>query len=222
MSFRGVRNKPILVLTGAMIAAIVALGFSQVQSLAADANDPLRPKRHFKVKRPANLTPPEALSIYENITDEMAGGYAISRDPTAEKFRNWRLYNSSPYKSTTHGNRYINNYANGIAVAADYGNLPSGTQMPVGSILAKDSFTVTADSAVYAGALFIMEKMPAGTKPAFGDWRYIMILPDGSYLGDSEGDNADAVDFCHDCHKAVAKKDFLFFVPKKYRVTFLK
>ncbi|MCG8509387.1 MAG: cytochrome P460 family protein [Rhodospirillales bacterium] len=220
MSTRGARKGSILIAGFLIIALALGLGAARTQGQTTD--DPLRPKRHFDVTRPANLTPNEALTIYENIADEMAGGYAVSRDPSSERFRNWRRYNMSPYKSATHGNRYINNYANQIAVNADYGGLPSGARMPVGSILAKDSFTVTADTAVFAGALFIMEKMPAGTKPEFGDWRYIMILPDGSYFGDSEGENAAAVNFCHDCHKAVAKKDFLFFVPKKYRVNFLK
>ncbi len=183
--------------------------------------DPLRPKRHFKVQRPASLSPSEALSVYDNIADEMAQGYGVSMDPAALRFRKWRRFNNAPYKSATHGNRYVNNFVNGIGADA-YGPMESGKKMPAGSVIAKDSFTVTSDTAVFAGALFVMEKMAKNTRPETGNWRYAMIMPDGSYLGDNEGDNADKVAFCHDCHKTKAKNDFLFFIPKKYRMTFFR
>ena len=43
------------------------------------------------------------------------------------------------------------------------------------------------------------------------------MLPDGSYLGDTVGDNAADVGFCFTCHKAMAEVDFLFFLPDDYR-----
>ncbi len=205
----------IRILAGLLVFLTPLAGLAQTGSDA----DPLRPKRHFKVQRPANLTPAEALTIYDNVTDEMAKGYAVSMDPAALRFRKWRRFNTSPYKSATHGNRYVNNYVNGTGVSA-YGSMDDGGQMPVGSIIAKDSFTVTSDTAVFAGALFVMEKMAKDTRPKTGDWRYAMIMPDGSYLGDTEGDNADKVGFCNECHKTKAKNDYLFFIPKKYRMPF--
>ncbi|MBT3360562.1 MAG: hypothetical protein HN403_13140 [Rhodospirillales bacterium] len=209
---------PAILIAAALLFVLApSVGFAQ----SSEDADPLRPKRHFKVQRPANLSPPEALSIYDNIADEMAKGYAVSMDPAALRFRKWRRFNTAPYKSATHGNRYVNNYVNGTGIDA-YGPMSDGKKMPVGSVIAKDSFTVTSDTAVFAGALFVMEKMAKDTRPKTGDWRYKMIMPDGSYLGDSEGDNADKVSFCHECHKAKAKNDYLFFIPKKYRVQFLQ
>ena len=38
--------------------------------------------------------------------------------------------------------------------------------------------------------LFLMEKMPAGFSYVTGDWRYIMIMPDGSLFGETRGDGA--------------------------------
>ncbi|MBL6927995.1 MAG: cytochrome P460 family protein [Rhodospirillales bacterium] len=205
------------VATALLIILVPLAGFAQ----STNDTDPLRPKRHFKVQRPASLSPPETLTIYDNIANEMAKGYAVSMDPAARHFRKWRRFNSAPYKSATHGNRYINNYVNGIGVSA-YGPMESGEKMPAGSIIAKDSFTVTSDTAVFAGAFFVMEKLAENARPETGDWRYTMIMPDGSYLGDSEGDNADKVAFCHECHKSKAKNDYLFFIPKKYRMPFLQ
>ncbi len=51
--------------------------------------------------------------------------------------------------------------------------------------------------------------------------RYVMIMPDGSYFGDSTGDGAERVGFCDGCHRTVADDDYLFFIPAKYRKRFL-
>jgi hypothetical protein len=80
-----------------------------------DGDDPLRPKRHFKIQRPANLTHAEAMAFYDTIAAEMAHGYAVSRDATARRFQKWRRFNGAPYKSATHGNRYVNNFADPVA-----------------------------------------------------------------------------------------------------------
>ena len=93
------------------------------------------------------------MSIYERIRDEMAAAYRVSRDPVATRFYAWRRYNRAPYLSATHGDRYVSNYAN--ALARDYGR-PGAGPMPVGAVLAKDSFTVTARGDVFTGPLFLM------------------------------------------------------------------
>jgi len=170
---------------------------------------------HIKIDKPGEVTAAAAESLYQRIAGDARDGYAISRDPVAAAYLDWRRYNTGPYLSATHGNRYVNNYANDVAVTAGYGGRRA--VMPPGAVLAKDSFTLTDDGEVFIGALFLMEKLPAGDSPSTADWRYWMILPDGSLLGDSEDDSAADVAFCHDCHKAVARRDFLFFVPKDYR-----
>ena len=188
-------------------------------SVYAQSGDALKTNRHFKIKKPARLTAPEAMSVYDNVSEQMFRGYAISKEPTAMSYGSWRRYNSAPYTSATHGNRYVNNYAN--AKAKRYGKMKPGEKLPVGAVIAKDSLTVTNDRSVFAGALFLMEKLPRGKSPNTGDWRYQMIMPDGSLFGDTQGTGAKEVAFCHDCHAAEADRDFLFFIPKKYRRQFL-
>ena len=92
--------------------------------------------------------------------------------------------------------------------------------MPPGSILVKDSFAVTSDGDVYGGPLFIMEKLGEGASPETGGWRYVMIMGDGSYFGDSTNETAERVQFCNGCHEDAAE-DQLFFVPTKFRRRFL-
>ena len=206
----------------ALVAAVSAIVAGIAVGDAAHAQikrESLIPKGHLKIERPANLSAAEALAIYDNIADDLARGYAASHEVAAQKFRGWRQYNSAPYRSATHGNRYINNYANGMA--SRYGRLKPGEQMPPGALLAKDSFTVSANGDVYGGPFFVMEKLGKGVSPQTGDWRYAMIMPDGSYFGDSTGDGAERVGFCNGCHTAVADDDDLFFIPAKDRKQFL-
>ncbi len=145
----------------------------------------------------------------------MARGYAISGDSTANSYRRWKKYNIAPYLSATHGRRYINNYAN--AAAGAYGKFEQAGALPKGSILAKDCFMVTDDGSVAAGPLFIMEKMAPGFNYVSGDWRYTMIMPDGSIFGVTKGLNSERVGFCIGCHLARARYDHLFFVRKAFR-----
>ena len=175
------------------------------------------PKRHFRVDRPASLSDAAALTVYLRILDEMAAGYRLSEQPGAGSYRMWRRYNRTPYRSATHGERFVNNYANTTAKA--YGRYEAFGAMPVGSVLAKDSFAVTNRGDVFLGPLFLMEKMPAGFDAESQDWRYSMIMPDGSLFGTTNGEGSERVAFCITCHKAVDEKhDQMFFVPEKYRV----
>lgn len=170
---------------------------------------------HLKIEDPARIGDTEREAIYQKLLDRMVGGYALSQYPSVTGYTKWQLYNTAPYLSATHGNRYVNNYANGLA--KEYDALAKGVRLPKGSVLAKDSFTVTADGKVFPGALFVMEKLAEGASPDNADWRYVMIMPDGSLFGDSMGDGADEMTFCHACHKVKANRDYLYFVPKKYR-----
>ncbi len=200
----------------AAVAALVAVG---VEAARAQA-DVTRPQRHFKVQRPAALTDPEAISIYDQILDELVRGYALSGLGPATDYRNWRRYNTAPYRSATHGNRYVSNYANATAKA--YGQYERSGRMPEGSILAKDSFAVTKRGDVTIGPLFLMRKMAPGFDAGSGDWRYTMIMPDGSVFGVTKAEGSERVRFCAECHNVVgATQDHRYFVPAKYRTRFL-
>ena len=181
----------------------------------ASAQDSLIPKEHFKIERPVKLSADEANEIYDNLIEKMAAGYAQSHNKLAKDYRNWQRENSSPYLSAGHGNRFLNNYSN--PKGEGYLKLRRGQKMPVGSILAKDSFTVTEDKEIFPGALFIMEKTAPGINPKTDDWRYVMIMPDGSLLGDSNAAGDEGMQFCHDCHKRAKSRDFLFLIPKVFR-----
>jgi hypothetical protein len=169
--------------------------------------------RHFRVEDPARLDATQAAAIYERIRPRMIAGYRLSRIDAAEDYVRWRRYSRAPYISATHGDHYVNNYANGRA--RDYGE---AAIQPEGAVFAKDSFTVTRDGDVYSGPLVLMEKMAPGFSPEGNDWRYTMIMPDGSLMGVTRGVDAAQVGYCRDCHAtAPAGHDHLFFVPEELR-----
>ncbi len=183
-------------------------------------SSPQKPIRHFRVERPASLTGADALTIYNRIRDDMVAGYRLSTFPDAEKYRTWRRYNTVPYRSAQHGERYVSNYANDKADA--YRHFEAAGEMPVGAVLVKDSFAVTKRGDVFSGPLFVMEKMPPGFNLASRDWRYTMVMPDGSLFGATHGEGTARVEFCVTCHKLAGhEQDHLFYVPEKYRVRFL-
>jgi hypothetical protein len=67
-----------------------------------------------------------------------------------------------------------------------------------------------------------MEKMPLGFNPENRNWRYTMIMPDGSLFGTTKGERSAQVDYCAECHIAAGDAhDHLFFVPDQYRIQLL-
>ena len=130
-------------------------------------------------------------------------------------YLDWSVFNTAPYQSATHGNRFVNNYANPTG-ADEYGKYEDGGPMPVGSVLAKESFMVTGNGVVKPGPLFVMEKMAAGFLEESGDWRYSMVMPNGKIMGITNGDGSGKVEFCIQCH-IVAERDSMFFLPDEYR-----
>jgi hypothetical protein len=200
-----------------LLLASLLLSISPAFSAQAQLSDLVQPKQHLTIERPGRLGDAEAIALYQNIRERVHGGYRLAAHAAVADLCDWPLYNRAPYLSATHGRRYVNNYANPLARA--YGRYEQAGPMPVGAVLAKDSFTVTRQGEVFAGALFVMEKMPAGFNPAGSDWRYTMIMPDGSLFGTTKGEGSDRVDFCITCHQAVpAEHHQLFFVPPAYRI----
>jgi hypothetical protein len=163
-----------------------------------------------------DLTDDEARAAHDCARKAMAAGYAKSGDANALAYNDWTVYSTAPYTSATHGNRYVNNFAN--PTGAEYGKFEQGIRLPVGSVLVKDSFVVNAKGQVVFGVLSLMEKMQAGFNAEFSDWRYTMILPTGEVVGTTGGAGSEKVAFCAGCHVAVDESQgSLYFVPRKFR-----
>jgi len=192
------------------VTTIVACCPASVRADGVAMAETVEPGEHFSIEKAAELAKGDAEDAYHRLLDLMTRAYVASAEPSARRYLGWARSNDAPYRSATHGNRYVNNYANPAAAAAGYGT--AGRLMPPGAVIAKDSFTATPKGRLHPGALFLMEKLPAEANPATADWRYVMIMPDGSTFGDSRATPA-RMAFCHACHAARADDDYLFLVP---------
>jgi hypothetical protein len=175
------------------------------------SGDAANPRRHYRLRDPKSLDPERAAEIYVIARAAMGIGYPLSGSPVARDYQNWRRYNSAPYLSARHGNHYLNNYANQRALA--YGEFEAAGRLPVGAVIAKDSFSVTNSGGILLGPLFIMEKMPQGFNYVSGDWKYTLVRSDGMFFGETNGPGAERVEYCIACHLARERYDHLYFIP---------
>jgi len=157
----------------------------------------------------------ELRAAYNGLKASMQASYGTSGANGASEYQEWRNYNTQPYRSATHGGRLVNNYAN--PTASRYGQFEEAGILPVGSILAKDSLKISAGGKATPGPLFLMEKMDAGFDPENGDWKYSLIMPNGTTWGVTGGKNSKGIRFCSACHIAAEDFDYLFFMPGEYR-----
>lgn len=180
-------------------AAAFAMPLLLLGAPAAGGEDARRPQAHFRVDDPARLDAEQAERIYQRIRGDMAAAYRLSELAAVASYAKARRVTARPYRSGPHGARFVNHWANARAARyADPG--PPLSDLPAGALIAKDSFTVTQAGDVYSGPLFLMEKMPAGFAAETGDWRYTMVMPDGSLFGRTGGPGGDRVAFCAACH----------------------
>ncbi len=66
--------------------------------------------------------------------------------------------------------------------------------IPAGTVIAKESFSVTAAGKVKPGPLFIMEKRVAGVSPETNDWYYMAVAPSGTPMA------VNVMKACNECH----------------------
>lgn len=206
------------------LATMLPLQFSFAESrtgasameLSPISGDPDRPRRHFRFRTAKDPGSVPAAALYSQIRPALRAGYALSGRLPALEYQAWARYNSEPFISAAHGRHYLNVYAN--SRAQQYSLFEKAGKLPVGSIVAVDSFATVASGEVVLGPLLTMEKMAQGFNYVSGDWKYTYIQPDGSIFGETNGANAQRVEFCMACHLVREQYDHLYFVPERYRI----
>lgn len=117
--------------------------------------------------------------LYDCIKDDLAKGYGQAGHEIGANFRNWKATQTAIGPSFAgHGDRFLKTYANDIAFD-DYIQFrdEGGFSMPVGSILAKESWKINKEGVPTPGPLLIMTKLKAGEASEFGDWLYAGVSP---------------------------------------------
>lgn len=166
----------------------------------------------YTAEDPFDLTEDEIVAFYDCLSDQMAEGYAANDDPVGSVYREWTATQTRPGLAGVHGNRLLNTYANDIA-AEQYLQFAEDIEMPAGSILAKESITLSSKrGAARPGPLFVMTKLEEGGAPEADDWLYAGVQPNGKVMNVKQS-------FCHDCHVAYDYQDNLGYPVEETRVS---
>ena len=159
-----------------------------------------------------DLEPADIVALYTCLDEKMATGYAKEGDEIGSNFRSWAKTSTRPAVQGAHGNRILNTFANEVAAEQYLKYQEEGFTMPVGSILAKESITVSIKKKkARPGPLLMRTKMEAGSIPETNDWLYTGIQPNGKTMKVKQS-------FCHDCHEPYEDSDFLAYPIEEVRL----
>ena len=155
-------------------------------------------------------------ALYDCVRDRMAEGYAKSEDPVGSEYRSWTATATRPAVEGAHGERFLLTFANDVAAEQYLKFEEEGVQMPVGSVLAKESFKVRTKGnnkgKLAVGPLFLMTKVGLDEAPETAGWLYGGIQPNGKPMKFKQS-------FCHNCHTAWEAQDSLAYPVEDVRVS---
>jgi hypothetical protein len=107
----------------------------------------------------------------------------------------------------------LQTWANDIAAEQYLKFAEEGVDMPVGSVLAKESFKIhKKKKKAVVGPLFIMTKLEKGASPDTDDWLYSGLQPNGKPMKFKQS-------FCSDCHVSWEDQDDLAYPAEEVRIT---
>jgi len=189
-------------------ATLLAAGFALSASAAAAADD----CTNVGVEDFFDLDEDQVVAVYACLEAKMAEGYAKNDDPAAKEFRDWTATATRAAVAGPHGGRLLLTFANDVA-AESYLKFADEIEMPVGSVLAKESISLSKKKkTARPGPLFLMTKMEAGSLPETDDWLYGMVQPNGKTAKFKQS-------FCHNCHEGWAEQDNLAYPLEEVRVS---
>jgi len=136
----------------------------------------------------------------------------------------FRKLNTEPFKSPTHGKRWVNTWVNDAAYQAF---VDGAEEFPVGSIVVKESFESddSGEMTEVRGPIFVMEKRDEGYAPDEGDWWYALHWAEvpPSWQDRVGGEQvywrgkSPKVDYCAGCHDNLDYADHIGGVPEDVR-----
>lgn len=145
------------------------------------------------------LSGDEAAEVYDCLAEGLHEGYKagakqwIPADKVAD-YRGWTQASTFPAAPGFHDSRFLMTWVNETG-ADDYMRYAEDPVIPVGTWIAKESFTVTDEGEAQPGPLFLMEKVAEGTSPETDDWFYMAVAPSGTPMG------VNVISACSDCHQ---------------------
>ena len=163
------------------------------------------------------LTYAEANKVYECLKEDLYKGYQkgskrwIPAD-NVKNYRDWTPVSTVPANPGFHGGRFLFTYVNATGAADYLKYAEEGVKMPAGTLIAKESFSVTGKGKVKKGPLFFMEKVADGKSPETKDWFYYAVAPSGKPMA------VNVVKACYECHSQFEARDHLGYPVDEARI----
>ena len=161
----------------------------------------------------ADLTNQQAQVLYDCIKSELREGYASKGGENTKEYTSWKAAATGPAAPGVHGKRFLMTFVNETGYDEYVKYAEERGPMPVGSVIAKESFNVSKKGKVKKGPLFFMTKVAAGGEAEeFGNWVYAAFTPKGKTMKIKQG-------FCHGCHQAYDTQDALGYPAEEVRLS---
>lgn len=152
-------------------------------------------------------------TLYECLRPDMVKGYQNKGNEIAGAYTDWKAASTAPQAPGVHSGQYLTTFVNPTGYDQYIKYSTDGTEMPVGTVIAKEAFTIKKKGKVKIGPLLFMEKVGKDKAPETAGWKYSGIKPNGKKL------KVDGKGFCHACHQAYPGQDFLGFPVPAVRVS---
>lgn len=195
------------------LLAVAALGATVAASAIFTTVDP-RPAHAADCtvsKAIDDMTEADINALYGCMREKLVAGYGKSGKGIGKDYAGWKAASTRPAAPGVHGGRFLMTYVNDIGHAEYVKYSDANPKMPVGTIIAKESFKPNKKGKVRFGPLLIMTKLEAGKAPKYGDWLYAGINGKGKNFKVSQK-------FCHDCHGNYDDQDFLGYPDEDARI----
>ena len=164
-------------------------------------------------KKAADLTIDDLKTLYECVRPDLVEGYQKKKKEKALAYTDWKAASSAPQAPGMHSGQYLMTYVNPVGYDQYIQYNTDGTEMPVGTIIAKEAFTIKKKGTIKKGPLLFMEKVGLEAAPKTGGWKYSGLKPNGKKLKVKEEG------FCHACHQAWPGQDFMGYPVEAVRIT---
>lgn len=158
-----------------------------------------------------DLTDAQVVELYECIKGELREGYAAQGDERAAAYPSWGAAATVPGGIGNHGSRFLTTFVNDTGYLEYVRFKDEDAKMPVGTVIAKESFNVNKKGKVKKGPLFFMEKVASGEADEFGNWVYSALQAKGKAMKIKQS-------FCHNCHTNFEDQDSLGYPEEDYRI----
>ena len=166
----------------------------------------------------AELSHEEVSALYDCLADAMVEGYKQGEKKWipaefVDTYREWGKAVTGPAASGFHGGRFLLTWVNDAGYDAYVKYATEDAEMPVGTVIAKESFEIADNGEAVPGPLFIMQKVERETTPETGGWYYMVVAPNG------EPQAVPVMSACNECHAGFGEaQDYLGYPVEAVRV----